>query len=370
VRAELWSFGGFLRPFSSTSNVEFVDKSCAYDDDQHFHHLPARLIMQIPAARRALYAAGLVLGLLGVWLLDQPPPTPLVQSEPRASAGTGLRGNLSELPELELRRLTDRPARETTADPFESDPWARAQAEEARGNAPLLPPPPPPQAPPLPFAYVGKLIDASTTVVFLTKGDRNYVVRVDDTIDGAYRVDEISERAMTFTYLPLDFKQSLGVGESASSYPPLAELPTPGAPLAKALRAATPAVPAQLVWLAPPRVEIGEEFTIEVGLPSGPQPRSGRVELVYDPRILALLGGAAASGGGTAKRALVDVIGPGILGSPPTPSEVRFRVLADDPTSTQIRIENVSAVTGGSSLAVVSPDVHRLAIIHAPSKQR
>jgi len=109
-------------------------------------------------------------------------------------------------------------------------------------------------------------------------------------------------------------------------------------------------------------VEVGEEFTIEVGLPSGSQPRTGRVELVYDPRILALLGGAAASGGTTAKRAVVDVIGPGFPGAPPTPSEVRFRVLTADPTTTQIAIENLSAVAAGSPLAVTAPSAHRLAV--------
>jgi len=80
------------------------------------------------------------------------------------------------------------------------------------------------------------------------------------------------------------------------------------------------------------------------------------------PSHLALLGGAAASDDTTAKRAVVDVIGPGFPGAPPTPSEVRFRVLADSPTSTQIAIENLSAVAGGSPLVVTGPRAHRLAV--------
>jgi hypothetical protein len=130
--------------------------------------------------------------------------------------------------------------------------------------------------------------------------------------------------------------------------------------------------PAKLVWRAPPRVRIGEEFTVEVGLPAGPQPRSGRVELLYDPRILAVLGGAARgapSGGAAARRAVIDVIGPGFPGAQPTPSEVRFRVLAVEPTDTRIAIENVAARTrAGSPLVFASPPAHQLAVVQAGGK--
>jgi hypothetical protein len=121
-------------------------------------------------------------------------------------------------------------------------------------------------------------------------------------------------------------------------------------------------------------VVIGEDFTIEVGLPSGPQPRSGRVELVYDGRVLAILGGAAAapawpSDSASARRALVEVIGPGFPGAPPTPSEVRFRVLAADPMSTQIGIENLSAVAAGRPLAIASPVAHELAMVRVQASR-
>ena len=63
---------------------------------------------------------------------------------------------------------------------------------------------------------MGKLIDADTTIVFLTTGDRNHSVRLGDIIDGTYRVEEIGERTMTLTYLPLDSKQPLALGEPSS----------------------------------------------------------------------------------------------------------------------------------------------------------
>jgi hypothetical protein len=72
--------------------------------------------------------------------------------------------------------------------------------------------PPPPQAPPLPFAYLGKLAEGDSTTVFLSFGDRNLVVRTGDVIDNNYRVDEVTDAAVVLTYLPLTVKQTLPIG--------------------------------------------------------------------------------------------------------------------------------------------------------------
>ena len=142
----------------------------------------------------------------------------------------------------------------------------------------------------------------------------------------------------------------------------LADVPGPLAPDARPTHDQT-----KLVWNAPPKVEIGHEFTIEVGLPAGSEPRSGQVELVYDAMLLALLGGATTrqeASGGFAQRAIVDVIGPGFRGGQPTPTEVRFRVLAGMPTSTQISIERLSAtIASGGALVLEGPKAHDLAIV-------
>ena len=74
-------------------------------------------------------------------------------------------------------------------------------------------PPPPPSAPPLPFSYMGKLIDEGRITVFLSRQDRNFLVQAGDTIESTYRVDEINAGVMTVTYLPLDQKQTLPIGE-------------------------------------------------------------------------------------------------------------------------------------------------------------
>ncbi len=83
---------------------------------------------------------------------------------------------------------------------------AAVQAAEA--------PPPPPQAPPVPFTYMGKMLDGNDTVAFLTRAGRSYVVRGGDTLDNTYRVDHIDPNQLTMTYLPLNIQQQLALGAS------------------------------------------------------------------------------------------------------------------------------------------------------------
>jgi len=73
-------------------------------------------------------------------------------------------------------------------------------------------PPAPPSAPPLPFTFIGKAVADGVWEVYLARGDRTYVVRDKDTIDGAYRVDAIAPPVLTLTYLPLKQVQQLNIG--------------------------------------------------------------------------------------------------------------------------------------------------------------
>lgn len=92
------------------------------------------------------------------------------------------------------------------ADAFTAQSW----------YAPPPPPPkslrPPPSAPPLPFAYLGQMLEDGKLTVFLTRQDRNYVVKQGDVLDGNYRVDAIEPPVMTLTYLPLNIKQTIRIG--------------------------------------------------------------------------------------------------------------------------------------------------------------
>ena len=78
-------------------------------------------------------------------------------------------------------------------------------------------PPPRPEAPPLPFTYLGKLVEDGRTTLFLAREDRNYVVRTGDTIDGTYRIEEIRDAAAVLVYLPLKSKQTLAFAAGAQS---------------------------------------------------------------------------------------------------------------------------------------------------------
>jgi len=74
------------------------------------------------------------------------------------------------------------------------------------------PPPPPPMAPPLPFTFIGKSVGGGAWEVYLARGDRTYVARANEVIDGMYRVDAIAPPILTLTYLPLNQVQQLNIG--------------------------------------------------------------------------------------------------------------------------------------------------------------
>jgi hypothetical protein len=97
-------------------------------------------------------------------------------------------------------------------DPFQS---RVPQAAPPPTQEALLPPPAP-SAPSLPYAYLGKMEEDGKTVAFLGKQDNNYSVRIGETIDGLYRLEEISDQSITLVYLPLDKKQMLPIGRDVN----------------------------------------------------------------------------------------------------------------------------------------------------------
>ncbi|MFM9888670.1 MAG: secretin N-terminal domain-containing protein [Burkholderiales bacterium] len=134
----------------------------------------------------------------------------------------------------------------------------------------------------------------------------------------------------------------------------------------------------------PPQIGIGQEFSVAIGLPSVNQGVAASVEIQYDPAALQLVGGAApqvaAPGGAPTAgappqveggRALIEVRGPTIAGAPPASTEVRFRVVAKSPQSTQIRIGDINAVNNtGQAVVVVAPVPHNLNIMQGQGAAR
>ena len=77
---------------------------------------------------------------------------------------------------------------------------------------PKLAPPPPPVAPPLPFTYLGKKLEAGSWEVFLARGDQTFIVHAQSVIEDTYQIDSIDPPMLSVTYLPLKQAQTLIIG--------------------------------------------------------------------------------------------------------------------------------------------------------------
>ena len=88
----------------------------------------------------------------------------------------------------------------------QSDPFARnfgAQKPAQVANVAEKP-----SAPPLPFRYFGRLTENGKTEVFVMRGDDLLAIAPGQNI-GEYRVEQIADASISFTYLPLKMKQTL-----------------------------------------------------------------------------------------------------------------------------------------------------------------
>jgi hypothetical protein len=65
-----------------------------------------------------------------------------------------------------------------------------------------------PAAPPLPFQYFGRLTENGKTEVFVMRGQELLSIAPGQKL-GEYRVDQVAESRISFTYLPLKMKQTL-----------------------------------------------------------------------------------------------------------------------------------------------------------------
>lgn len=91
------------------------------------------------------------------------------------------------------------------------------QAADAFAPKSWQPPPPPPpkpeapKAPPLPFRYLGKVMQEGEVMAFLGHGARTHLARAGDIL-ADYRIEDITPAEMTLVYLPLNEKQRLTFG--------------------------------------------------------------------------------------------------------------------------------------------------------------
>jgi hypothetical protein len=98
------------------------------------------------------------------------------------------------------KRATDAPA----GDPFAPRSFGAPEAPVAAAQ-------PKPEAPPMPFRYMGKVVDNGELEILLLRGDEHFVVRPGQKIDAEYRLDKATKSALTITYLPMKTRQTLEI---------------------------------------------------------------------------------------------------------------------------------------------------------------
>lgn len=103
---------------------------------------------------------------------------------------------------LDLAKLDRKHASPGEVDLFPAKPAESVSPADGAASVPLLP-----------FAYVGKMVDNGTTTVFLTGQGQDYRLRLHEVVDGIYRVEEINDSYIAFTYLPLNLRQMLVIGQ-------------------------------------------------------------------------------------------------------------------------------------------------------------
>ena len=102
--------------------------------------------------------------------------------------------------------------------------FAAATADLFRVHSWQPPPPPPPSPgaaaapldpvmPPMPFRYLGKLVQDGGVAAFVSLGNTTHVLRSGDVVAG-YRVASVSAAGMDLVYLQLDKKQHLSFGSA------------------------------------------------------------------------------------------------------------------------------------------------------------
>lgn len=164
--------------------------------------------MIIPRQRLILFAA-LIATLLATYWVSQQENNDRVDAlaRPHQSKNALRPGKPGEpLPQHATLSVPQRPEESgTVLDLFDAKFWNAKPASTE---------PPKPTAPPLPFTYMGKVLENGGTRLFLVQGDRIHIVKAGDTIDSTYRMDKVENGVLTLTYLPLNIQQTLNIGEA------------------------------------------------------------------------------------------------------------------------------------------------------------
>jgi hypothetical protein len=153
-------------------------------------------------SRRAVAIAVVLIAAAGVVAGREKPAIEVVEARPanieKAAAA----------PEIDLAKLRRAEASAPQSDPFAPRSFAPAVQHAQAAKAA-------PSAPPLPFAYIGRITQEGKTEVFVMRGDDVISIAAGRKIDREYRVDAITESSIVFTYLPLKTRLTLELAEAS-----------------------------------------------------------------------------------------------------------------------------------------------------------
>jgi hypothetical protein len=158
--------------------------------------------------RATLAVLALALLATAVTGREEDPAAPGV--EPGA-ARTEAAPSESALPDIDLDKLQRRMTEDKVPDLFAlRDPAphkkiARPPPNLSKAERAAL------SVPPLPFTYLGQVLDGGKLAVFLAQGNEHYSVQAGQKIGEQYRVERIRDDAVVLTYLPLGLQQVLTI---------------------------------------------------------------------------------------------------------------------------------------------------------------
>jgi hypothetical protein len=144
-------------------------------------------------------------------------------------------------------------------------------------------------------------------------------------------------------YLPLGTRQVMMYQAGAEVPPELAAAPSASRPV-------------ELQVDMPAEVVLGHEFVVTVVLP-GAGALKATIEVSYDPEVLRMVGAGLPRPGG---RAVVEVAS----GSTPS-AQIRFKVLADTPASTEIALQVNASDAGGKRVPLWTQKTHTVSLVQA-----
>jgi len=137
-----------------------------------------------------------------IFVLEPSPQTAVVQTQSTPTIENGVSRLPSGLPErksLSGDRTDVFAAARWAQPPVSPKPKPQAQESASAGVS----------APPVPYRFVGTVKHGKETVYALAKGDSVFPINTGDTLEGTYRVEEITPQMVTLTYLPLEERTML-----------------------------------------------------------------------------------------------------------------------------------------------------------------